>query len=57
MGVAVGNMIEPFVNKEFHMLKWMFSHYCVVPLLGYLFLHYLCPQAQASAALEAMYVT
>ena len=20
MGVAVGNMIEPFVNKEFHML-------------------------------------
>ena len=21
MGVAVGNMIEPFVNKEFHMCK------------------------------------
>ena len=22
MGVAVGNMIEPFVNKEFHMLRF-----------------------------------
>ena len=21
MGVVLGNMIEPFVNKEFHMLK------------------------------------
>ena len=30
---------------------------CVVPLLSYLFLHYLCPQASKSAALEAMYVT
>ncbi|RMX53148.1 hypothetical protein pdam_00021923 [Pocillopora damicornis] len=30
---------------------------CVFPLLSYLFLHNLCPQASTSAALEAMYVT
>ena len=25
MGVAIGNMIEPFVNREFHMIVVMYA--------------------------------
>ena len=32
----------------------MFSRSWVVPLLSYLFLHYLCPQASTSAVLETV---
>ena len=27
MGVALGNMIEPFVNKEFHMASLFLRHF------------------------------
>ena len=33
MGVAVGNMIEPFVNKEFHMKQEVDKNYFIMLII------------------------